>query len=157
MHSNLIITAQFQCQKLTPNWQSICSKNWRYIEMETWQTFSRVPVKTKIFKELFTFIWNKIAVSVRCILCTSRFRREIERFVAKRRNMKLFLKWNIDIAIQWQAFSMHTLISQLYILQCINKKHPFTGYPKAKHQNIANSGLETYKKNQWFFYGIAFC
>ena len=38
--------------------------------------------------------------------------------------------------------------SIIYILYCVRKKkHPFTGYPAAKHQNTANLALQAYKKN----------
>ena len=64
------------------------------------------------------------------------------------------------MAIQLQAFSVHALISQLYILQLINKKHSFTSYPAAKHYNTANLDLQTYKKTSelflWYRTGMDF-
>ena len=44
----------------------------------------------------------------------------------------LFSKLSIDMAIQSQAISVHALTSQLNILLCVRKKHPFTSYPAAK-------------------------
>ena len=34
----------------------------------------------------------------------------------------------------------------------VMKKHPFTSYPAAKHQNAAKLGLQTYDKTSGIFY-----
>ena len=66
----------------------------------------------------------------------------------------MFTTLSKDMVIPLQASSVHALISSLYILQCVNKKHPFTIYPAAKHQNTANLALQTYNKSQWIFFMI---
>ena len=37
------------------------------------------------------------------------------------------------MTIQWQVLSMHALTSELYMLQCVNKKYSSTCCPLAKH------------------------
>ena len=61
----------------------------------------------------------------------------------KPEELKLFLKRSIGIVIQSQAFSVHVLISKLYIHVLQYKKYPFASDPAAQHQNKAHLALQT--------------
>ena len=136
------------------------TKNLKTTGMETRKIFSCRRVQANLFKELFTPTWNKIADSVQYVSSTSAAldwtvscdvckQTETMRNEETRRKWRCFPKWSIDKQTQSHAFSVHALISQLYILQCINKMNPFTSYLAAMHQNTANLGLQIDEKNQW--------
>ena len=61
-----------------------------------------------------------------------------------------------DMATQWQDLRVHAPISKLYMLQCINKNHPYPCYPAAKHSKHNKLWLQTCEKNQQNFYSAAF-
>ena len=125
-------------------------RNWRYTGTETRQIFFSYVGNGKYFEELFTLTLNGIVVSgwyvssalvVHHARLPDRLRRmQRNEPIRNEENQKrwLFPKWNINMTIQWQALSVHTLRSQLYMLQCINKKHPPTYYPakKPKHKKL---------------------
>ena len=65
----------------------------------------------------------------------------------------LFWEWNIDMAVQLQAFSAP--INKLIIYITMNK-HIALIYTlsRSKHQNTANLSLQTYEKNQWICFTV---
>ena len=56
----------------------------------------------------------------------------------------------MDMADQSQPYSVLALLSLLCILQCINKKRPFTSYPSAKYKNTRNIRLTDIRKTEFF-------
>ena len=70
------------------------------------------------------------------------------------RKQRVFPKLNINMTIQWQVLSECSLISQLYMLQSVNKKHPSTCFT-AKHPKHNKLRLQAREKNLWIFIKVS--
>ena len=56
------------------------------------------------------------------------------------------------MTIQWQVLDVHSLRSQLYILKCVNKKHPSACCLAAKHPKHNKWQLQTREKKPVDFF-----
>ena len=133
--------------RTTTNVNLICSRNYRFYRNGNSANLFSYACKGKDFSR-FVYLYLK-QNSCQCLIFVfyaSRYRLWIRCDVCQQ-NKKPEESYAVSDVKHRHSNSVANLI-----LQCINKKHSFTSYPVAKHQNTANLGLQTYQKNQWPFF-----
>ena len=156
--------------------QSMCiqTRNYSFYRNGNLADFFSYVFNGKKIKELFPPTGNKIAASVRClsfrpVVLNARLANYLRRTQTKedgekRKNPKkvmLFPRRETQTSNSCRSFDyardnksiicFNDLCKLTEIYISARKKHLFTSYPAAKHQNAANLGLQTYEKNQWTF------